>query len=160
MKDRDANSSDRQKRAISNTNLIIAMIRRRREKITRIGRHVCRGTCVRIPGRIIKLEDSKGLIDETRGKRRRMTEPGTNSVIKLITPLALNRTQEYQKRIERHCWCSGAAAHDADWVAAKFVKNCLCLPLTRSNRAMYFDLDLNPFPGKQVLGHHFGQQKK
>ena len=33
--------------------------------------------------------------------------------------------QEYQKRIETHCWCSGAAVHDADLVAAEFVKNCL-----------------------------------
>ncbi|KAL0391608.1 UNVERIFIED_CONTAM: hypothetical protein Slati_4525000 [Sesamum latifolium] len=49
------------------------------------------------------------------------------SVTKLITPQALNRSyaKEYQKRIETHCWCSGAAVHDADFLAAEFVKNCL-----------------------------------
>ncbi|KAL0391600.1 UNVERIFIED_CONTAM: hypothetical protein Slati_4524200 [Sesamum latifolium] len=40
------------------------------------------------------------------------------SVTKLITPQALNRSyaKEYQKRIETHCWCSGAAVHDADFL--------------------------------------------
>ncbi|KAL0292382.1 UNVERIFIED_CONTAM: hypothetical protein Sradi_6990900 [Sesamum radiatum] len=56
-----------------------------------------------------------------------MSCTGANSVTKLITPQALNRSyaKEYQKRIETHCWCSGAAVHDADFLAAEFVKNCL-----------------------------------
>ena len=74
----------------------ILSLRRKREKIRR---HVCRGTCVRIPGRIIKLEDSKGLIDGTSCKRRRMSCTGANSVTKLITPLALNRS--YAKNTRR-----------------------------------------------------------